>query len=78
MDIKVYANLLGKWVCLNDDPNCRFGGEDYLTVNQWIEKIDWSFQTFLSDVDFVRIEFKGKTFIIHKSLITIQRSDTLS
>lgn len=23
--IKIYACLIGNWVCLNDDPNCKMG-----------------------------------------------------
>ncbi len=31
---KVYACLAGKWVCLNDDPDCVMGS-DHLSPTDW-------------------------------------------
>lgn len=32
----IYACLVGEWVCLNDDPDCRFIGSG-LTPYEWWE-----------------------------------------
>lgn len=34
---KIYACLIGNWVCLNDDPDC-FIGERKLSPAQWYEE----------------------------------------
>ena len=33
---KVYACLLGKWVCLNDDPNCKIGNNGASPSSWWM------------------------------------------
>lgn len=32
--MKIYAGLIGNWVCLNDDPDCKIG-EDGKSPNAW-------------------------------------------
>ena len=34
---KIYACLLGEWVCLNDDPDCKIGGEHLYTLDEWLD-----------------------------------------
>ncbi len=34
---KVYACLMGNWVCLNDDPDCKIG-ENRVSPSQWWEE----------------------------------------
>jgi hypothetical protein len=33
---KVYACLLGEWVCLNDDPNCKIGNNGASPSSWWM------------------------------------------
>lgn len=67
---KIYACLIGDWVCLNDDPGCTIGenGKDLLT---WYEegadifapeerKPDTYYQ-----LDYVHIRFKGRDYRIN-------------
>lgn len=35
--VKIYACLLGNWVCLNDDETCKIG-ENLQTPEQWYEE----------------------------------------
>lgn len=32
---KIYACLLGEWVCLNDDPNCKIGNNGASPSSWW-------------------------------------------
>ena len=36
---KIYACLLGEWVCLNDDPDCKIGGEHPKSMHHSKEKM---------------------------------------
>ena len=43
MMTKVYACLLGNWVCLNDDPDCKIGHRRTSPVLWWEENAEiWS------------------------------------
>lgn len=37
---KIYACLLGNWVCLNDDPNCKMGVHHSSPAIWWEENAD--------------------------------------
>lgn len=76
---KVYACLLGNWVCLNDDPDCVFcdyGKSPYL----WWEEGASVYAPTMRDpelvdkmysLDYVNIYYKGKTYRINPMFIQI-------
>lgn len=74
---KVYACLIGNWVCLNDDPDCLMG-TNQLPPDQWYNdepKLWAPFQrksehTF-HQLDFVWIYYKGKEYKINPIFIQI-------
>lgn len=74
---KVYACLLGEWVCLNDDPNCKVGNEGQ-SPSIWFEEGAevWAPAKRESDntyvqLDYVNIFYKGKTYRIDPIFIQI-------
>ena len=74
---KIYACLLGEWVCLNDDPECKFLGEG-LSPSAWFEENAPIYsprirnqENSFYDLDYVNIFYKGKTYRINPVFIQI-------
>lgn len=74
---KVYACLIGNWVCLNDDPECRIGskrstpavwlkdgGEVYSPANKEL-------QNSLNGLDYVEVFYGKKDYKINPIYIQI-------
>lgn len=76
---KVYACLLGNWVCLNDDPDCIIGSDMQTPTNWWKEgaKICSSRvkpqnnEISYYDLDYVKISYRGKDYRINPFFIQI-------
>lgn len=76
---KVYACLLGNWVCLNDDPECKFKDTNQSPDIWWKEgaKIyaptnrNPRYKDSLCGLDYVNIFYKGKTYRINPTFIQI-------
>lgn len=74
--MKIYACLIGEWVCLNDDPTCKVGGEgqDPLT---WYEDnaAIFSPKTRKPDtyhqLDYVTLVYKGISYRINPIFIQV-------
>lgn len=73
----IYANLLGDWVCLNDDPNCTIGKSN-VSPNQWYEEnatifapIQRENENTYYQLDYVNIFYKNKTYRINPIFIQI-------
>ncbi|EFF36655.1 TPA: hypothetical protein ACHBIR_001888 [Enterococcus faecium] len=63
---KMYANLLGEWTLLNDEPTLRIDNS-YTDVYMWIEEQ-------LQDLDkysYVNISYKNRNYRIHPCMIQI-------
>lgn len=74
---KVYANLLGEWVDLSEDPNAKIG-ENLASPQTWWDeeaKIHSPFkrdkEDTLYELDYVNIHFKGKDYRINPIFIQI-------
>ena len=75
---KVYACLLGDWVCLNDDPECRISDRDgaYLW---WEERApvyapiarSKEYEDSFYGLDYVNIVYKGMGYRINPVFIQI-------
>lgn len=76
---KIYACLIGNWVCLNDDPECVFcdfgkspsvwweeNASIYSPVNRTEEMKDCMYYQ-----DYVNVFYKGKTYRINPMFIQI-------
>lgn len=76
---KVYACLLGEWVCLNDDPDCLVGDERKRPNIWWEENAPVYAPTardaMLNDsfygLDYVNIFYKKKSYRINPMFIQI-------
>lgn len=73
---KVYACLLGNWVCLNDDPECTIGS-NHAKPYQWYAdnaKI-WSPHTreehTYYQLDYIHIFYEGTSYRINPIFIQI-------
>ncbi len=74
---KVYACLLGNWVCLNDDPNCVFYDYDKSPSVWWEEKAPiYAPANLTEDMEhsmyyqnYVNIIYKGKKYRINPMFI---------
>lgn len=76
---KIYACLLGNWVCLNDDPNCviRDTGKD--PQIWWEENAEVyapttrnpELQNSLYGLDYVNISYRGKDYRINPIFIQV-------
>lgn len=76
---KVYACLMGNWVCLNDDPDCKFVDLNQSPALWWEEgagiyapntrKKDE--ENTLYNLNYVNILYKGKTYRINPMFIQI-------
>lgn len=74
---KVYACLIGNWVCLNDDPDCFIGG-NHSSPSIWYEENAeiWSPNKKESEhtyyqLDYVCIFYKGQSYRINPIFIQI-------
>lgn len=76
---KVYACLLGKWVCLNDDQDCKFVDLNQSPDMWWEEGAPiYAPQTRKTNeensfynLDYVNIFYQGKTYRINPIFIQI-------
>ena len=76
---KVYACLVGEWVCLSDDPDCRFVDSGKSPDLWWEESAPiWSpikreadLEHKLYGLDYVNIFYKNKTYRINPIFIQI-------
>ncbi len=74
---KVYACLVGNWVCLNDDPECVMG-ENLVNPSQWYEEnaVIWApiqrkQENTYYQLDYVRISYQNKDYRINPIFIQI-------
>ena len=76
---KVYACLLGKWVCLNDDPDCAMGG-NRTSPSEWLREDgsiyapahrDADNEHKYSSLDYVNICYRDKDYRINPIFIQI-------
>lgn len=74
---KIYANLIGNWVCLNDDPTCVMG-ENQVSPSQWYQDgaevyspISRKKANDYCYLDYVYISYKGKDYRINPIFIQI-------
>lgn len=76
---KVYANLIGNWVCLNDDPDCVMG-VNRVTPSVWYEENavvyaptqrDSEHNDSYYSLDYVHISYLGKDYRINPIFIQI-------
>lgn len=76
---KIYACLLGEWVCLNDDPDCVIGENLQRPSIWWKESApvyapttrDPGCKNSLYGLDYVNIIYKGKSYRINPMFIQI-------
>ena len=76
---KIYACLAGNWVCLNDDPDCKIGGE-MKSPNVWAEEkaVVYAPASRREDeadsyyyLDYVNIHYKGVDYRINPVFIQV-------
>lgn len=74
---KIYACLIGNWVCLNDDPECvidRNGQDPYHWWEEGAEvyaPISREKENSYYELDYVNIQYKGKGYRINPMFIQI-------
>lgn len=76
---KVYACLIGNWVCLNDDPDCVISDNHQKPYYWWEEGAPvWAPISREKDIehsfyglDYVNIYYKGKSYRINPIFIQI-------
>ena len=74
---KIYACLVGDWVCLNDDPNCKVGEHLSKPTNWWKENAEiWNPKEVQKEhtmyqMPYVKIFYLGKEYRIHPQFIQI-------
>lgn len=74
---KIYACLIGNWVCLNDDPECVMG-INRVNPSQWYEEnaVIWSLiqrekENTYYQLDYVQIFYHNKDYRINPIFIQI-------
>lgn len=74
---KVYACLMGNWVCLNDDPDCKIG-ENRVSPSQWWEEGAqiWNpakpeEEHTMYQTPYINISYKGKDYRISPIFVQI-------
>jgi hypothetical protein len=74
---KIYACLIGNWVCLNDDPDCVMG-EHMQSPCNWFEEGGDIYAPIKRDtadsyyeLDYIKIHYKGKDYRINPVHIQI-------
>ena len=76
---KVYACLLGNWVCLNDDPECTVGENGQSPYLWWKENapiyapvhMDNKVENSFYGLNYVNIYYKGDKYRINPFFIQI-------
>lgn len=76
---KVYACLIGEWVCLNDDPTCTIGDYGKSPYDWWEEHAriyspvspDTELEHSLYGQNYVNIYFNGNKYRINPIFIQI-------
>lgn len=75
--VKIYACLLGNWVCLNDDETCKIG-ENLQAPEQWYEETHDVYapknrnrENDFYELDYVRILYKGTSYKINPIFIQL-------
>lgn len=73
----IYACLIGNWVNLCDDPNCKIGSNTQSPTMWWEENAEiWSpinkeQEHTMYQLDYVYIHYLGKDYRIHPMFIQI-------
>ena len=74
---KVYACLIGEWVCLNEDPSCRINGTT-ISPDIWWEEgakiwapLERTDEHTMYQLDYVNILYQGKNYRINPAFIQI-------
>lgn len=74
---RVYACLIGNWVCLNDDPDCVMG-QNRVKPSQWYEENAEIYSPYKRgaedtyyELDYVNLNFRGKDYRINPIFIQI-------
>lgn len=74
---KIYACLIGNWVCLNDDPDCEMGARRTDPYIWWEENAEiWSplekkEEHTLYQLDYVEIIYQKKRYRVNPIFIQI-------
>ncbi|NLY09398.1 MAG: hypothetical protein GXZ11_05810 [Tissierellia bacterium] len=75
--MEIHACLLGNWVCLNDDPDCKVGTRG-CSPNTWYEENAEIWAPFNREdehtyyqLNYVPIIYKGKSYRINPIFIQI-------
>ena len=75
--MKIYANLLGDWQCLSDDPTCKMGN-DGLSPTQWYEEnaelwapFERQEENTYYQLNYVELIYKGMSYRINPIFIQI-------
>ncbi len=74
---KIYACLLGNWVCLNDDSNCIMGGHQTSPSIWYEENADIyspknkNQENSYYELDYIQIHYKGIDYRINPIFIQI-------
>lgn len=77
MGTHIYACLLGEWVNLSDDPNCKMGNRHASPQIWWEENAEiWSpfkreSEHTLYQLDYVQIHYKEKDYRINPIFLQI-------
>ncbi len=76
---KVYACLVGNWVCLNDDPACTIG-ENGQSPSLWLKETPEMYAPYVRNpftentyncLDYVRITYKNKSYRINPVFLQV-------
>lgn len=74
---KVYACLVGNWVCLNDDDNCKIGN-NLSSPSDWLREDPEIWSPIHKDkphtynqLDYVELNYEGKDYRINPIFIQI-------
>ena len=77
--VKIYACLIGEWVCLNDDPDCVIGDFRQPPQIWWTEcasvyaptSRNKDAENSFYSLDYVNLYYKGKSYRINPAYIQI-------
>ena len=75
--VKIYACLVGNWVCLNDDPDCKMGTHKTSPLLWWEENAEvWSpfkreKENSLYDLNYVNVIYRQSQYRINPLFIQI-------
>lgn len=74
---KIYACLIGNWVCLNDDPNCVMGIHRTSPAVWWEENADIyapikrEEENTLYQLDYINLHYNGSDYRINPIFIQV-------